>query len=66
MTSQDQVASLVEALGSGAVEVVDLTQPLDEQTPVIQLPDEFAQTPRLRRHEISHYDDRGPAWPGTR
>jgi kynurenine formamidase len=62
LTSQDQVASLVEALGSGAVEVFDLTQPLDEQSPVIQLPDEFTQTLRLRRHEISHYDDRRPAW----
>ena len=39
MTPQDPVASLVEALGSGAVEVVDLTQPLNERTPVIQLPD---------------------------
>ena len=62
MTPQDPVASLVEALGTGTVEVVDLTQPLNEQTPVIQLPEEFAQTPRLKRHEISHYDDRGPAW----
>ena len=38
MTPQDPVASLVEALGSGAVEVVDLTQPWNERTPVIQLP----------------------------
>ena len=43
---QETVASLVEALGSGAVEVVDLTQPLNERTPVIQLPEQFAQTPR--------------------
>jgi kynurenine formamidase len=62
MTPQDPLASLVEALGSGAVEVVDLTQPLDEHTPVIQLPEQFAQTPPLKRHEISHYDERGPAW----
>jgi kynurenine formamidase len=62
MMPQDPIASLVEALASSAVEVVDLTQPLDERTPVIQLPDEFAQTPKLKRHEISHYDERGPAW----
>jgi kynurenine formamidase len=62
MTPQHPLASLVEALGSGAVEVVDLTQPLDEHTPVIQLPEQFAQTPPLKRHEISHYDERGPAW----
>ncbi len=59
---QDPVASLAEALGSGAVEVVDLTQPLNEDTPVIQLPEEFAQTPPVKRHEISNYDERGPAW----
>src|ERR671920_777675 len=62
MMSQNPVTSLVEALGSGAVEVVDLTQPLNESTPVIRLPEEFAQTPGLRRHEISRYDERGPAW----
>jgi len=62
MTPQDPVASLVEALGSGAVEVVDLTQPLNERTPVIQLPEQFAQTPGVKRHEISRYDERGPAW----
>ncbi len=62
MMSQNPVTSLVEALGSGAVEVVDLTQPLNERTPVIRLPEEFSQTPGLKRHEISRYDERGPAW----
>lgn len=56
---------LVEALGSGAVEIVDLTQPLSERTPVIQLPEQFAQTPGLKVHEISRYDERGPAGHGT-
>jgi kynurenine formamidase len=44
------------------VEVVDLTQPLSESTPVLKLPPPFANTPGLTRHEISRYDDRGPAW----
>ena len=56
------VTSLVEALASGAVEVVDLTQPLNEHTPVIQLPEPFVNTPGLKVHEISSYDERGPAW----
>ena len=60
--SRDPVASLVGALGSGAVEIVDLTQPLSERTPVIQLPEQFAQTPGLKVHEVSRYDERGPAW----
>ena len=62
MLSQNPVTSLVEALGSGTVEIMDLTQPLNERTPVIRLPEEFAQTPGLKRHEISRYDERGPAW----
>src|SRR5918993_485147 len=62
MMPQDPVASLVQSLGSGAVEVVDLTQPLNERTPVIRLPEQFAQTPGVKRHEISRYDERGPAW----
>jgi kynurenine formamidase len=56
------LADLVEAIGSGRVEVVDLTQPLSEATPIIQLPPPFANSPRWTMHEISHYDERGPAW----
>jgi kynurenine formamidase len=50
------------ALSGGGVEVVDLTAPLSAQTPVIQLPPEFAQTARFELEELSRYDDRGPAW----
>jgi kynurenine formamidase len=57
-----QVTSLIEALADGSVEIVDLTQPLTESTPVIKLPPPFANTPGLTREEISRYDDRGPAW----
>ena len=53
---------LVAALASGDVRVVDLTQPLSERTPVLQLPPPFANTPGLSRTEISRYDERGPAW----
>jgi kynurenine formamidase len=56
------VAALIDALASGAVRVVDLTQPLSERTPVIQLPEPFANTPPLRRRELSRYDDAGPMW----
>ncbi|HET8754889.1 MAG TPA: cyclase family protein [Solirubrobacteraceae bacterium] len=56
------LTDLVSALASGAHRVVDLTQPLSERTPVLQLPDPLANTPGLSRREISRYDDRGPAW----
>jgi kynurenine formamidase len=57
-----QVAALLDGLAGGSVEIVDLTQPLSESTPVIKLPPPFANTPGLTREEISKYDDRGPAW----
>jgi kynurenine formamidase len=56
------VSELIDALASGAVELVDLTQPLSESTPVIKLPPPFANTPGLSRTPISRYDERGPAW----
>jgi kynurenine formamidase len=56
------LAALTDGLASGSVRVVDLTQPLSETTPVLRLPEPFANTPGLTRHEISRYDDRGPAW----
>ena len=52
MMARNPVASLVEALAGGAVEIIDLTQPLSERTPVIQLPEQFAQTPALKVHEV--------------
>lgn len=56
------LADLVDAVMTGRVEVVDLTAPLSSQTPVIVLPEPFGQTDRFELHEISRYDDRGPAW----
>ena len=61
-TQTSAVASLLESVAGGNVEIVDLTQPLTESTPVIKLPPPFANTPGLTRTEISRYDDRGPAW----
>jgi len=56
------VDDLITALASGRVEVLDLTQPLSETTPVLQLPEPFANTPALTRRTLSRYDDAGPAW----
>src|SRR3954454_18697483 len=61
-TTAGAVGSLLTALADGTVEIVDLTQPLSERTPVIQLPEPFANTPRLSRRQLSRYDDAGPAW----
>jgi kynurenine formamidase len=56
------LASVAEALLAGRIEVVDLTAPLSAETPVIQLPPQFAQTAPFELEELSRYDDRGPAW----
>jgi kynurenine formamidase len=53
---------LVEELNSGRVKVVDLTQSLGPDTPVIDLPPMFAPSPPLSVENISMYDDNGPAW----
>jgi kynurenine formamidase len=53
---------LVSGIGSGAIEVVDLTAPLSADTPILQLPEPFANTVPFGLEEISRYDDRGPAW----
>ena len=53
---------LAEALTGGRVDVVDLTAPLSDRTPIIQLPPPFAQTATFQLEEISRFDDRGPAW----
>jgi kynurenine formamidase len=54
--------AFAEALRNGSVQVVDLTQPLSETTPVIRLPEPFVNTPGFSLTELSRYDDRGPAW----
>lgn len=56
------ISDLVSALAGGSVEVVDLTQPLSETTPVLVLPEPFANTPHLSRKRLSKFDDAGPAW----
>lgn len=56
------LSDLLLALADGSVEVVDLTAPLTESTPVLQLPPPFANTRSFQLEEISRYDERGPAW----
>ncbi len=53
---------LAEAMTEGKVQVIDLAQLLNEQTPVIQLPPPFANTPGYKRQLISEFDDKGPGW----
>ena len=56
------LAQLVTAVATGSVEVIDLTAPLSETTPILRLPEPFANTVNFSLREISRYDERGPAW----
>jgi kynurenine formamidase len=60
--AEPPLTELTKALASGAVQVIDLTQQLTPSTPIIQLPPPFANTPGFKKHEVSHYDAKGPAW----
>jgi kynurenine formamidase len=56
------LADFSAAVLSGAVRTIDLTHPLDPDFPVLVLPPQFGQCAPFRIEEVSHYDDRGPAW----
>src|SRR5256885_3665454 len=60
--SSDVLIRLAEALASGQVRVIDLTQTLQPSTAVIQLPPQFGASEPFRIEQISHYDERGPVW----
>ena len=56
------LTDLTTALAEGRLEVVDLTAPLSDRTPILQLPAPFANTQGFALQEISNFDARGPAW----
>jgi kynurenine formamidase len=56
------LSQLVAELRDGTLRVVDLTQPLGPDTPVIGLPPIFASSPGVSIEAISRYDAAGPGW----
>ena len=56
------LAELLDELNSGRLRVIDLTQPLSSQTPLLPLPPQWNNTPAFKIWELSRYDERGPAW----
>jgi kynurenine formamidase len=65
MSETGVLAQLVADLASGRMRVVDLTQPLGPETPVIGLPPQFAASPGVSLEVLSRYDERGPAGYGN-
>lgn len=65
MTAANVLNDLGSMLLSGNIEVVDCTGTLGPDTPILQLPEDFAKnTPKIEIHKISEYDSDGPffAW----
>ena len=56
------LSKLLEDLATGRLRIVDLTQPLSPQTPLLPLPSQWNNTPAFKIWELSRYDERGPAW----
>jgi len=56
------LASLVAGIGSNEIRIVDLTNTLTPDFPVIVLPSEFGQCEPFRMETVSRYDANGPAW----
>lgn len=62
MEAETPLTGMMDALASGAVRVVDLTQPLSPDTPALELPENFGQCVGFSQREVSRYDERGVAW----
>ena len=56
------LTQLVAELNAGTLKIVDLTQPLGPETPVIGLPPQFGASPGVTMQVISRFDEKGPAW----
>jgi kynurenine formamidase len=56
------LTQLIAELNAGTLKIVDLTQPLGPETPVIGLPPQFGSSPGVSIDVISRFDEKGPAW----
>lgn len=60
--SHSMLSDLAGALATGKIRIVDLTNTLSPDFPVIVLPPEFGQCAPFRMEKLSRYDENGPAW----
>lgn len=56
------ITDVLTEIASGRVELIDLTAPLTDKTPVLALPEPFRNTQTFQLELISRYDEHGPAW----
>lgn len=60
--SNNSLMQFMMDFAAGKIRVIDLTETLDANFPVITLNPEFGQAWPFRLEEISRYDERGPSW----
>ena len=60
--SAQTLIDLISGINAGGIRIVDLTQQLNEQTPLLSIPPEFGQSWPFKLEQISAYDERGPGW----
>mgnify|MGYP006224084313 FL=1 len=56
------LTELAKAISNESVKIVDLTNTLSPDFPVIILPPEFGQCEQFKMETLSRYDENGPAW----
>ena len=63
MTAANVLGQMAGMLASGGIEVVDCSGVLGPETPLLKLPPDFAKdTPPIKIHRITEYDQNGPFW----
>jgi len=60
--SNTTLTELAKAISNESVKIVDLTNTLSPDFPVIILPPEFGQCEQFKIETLSRYDGNGPAW----
>ena len=60
--SNTTLTQLAKAISNESVKIVDLTNTLSPDFPVIILPPEFGQCEQFKMETLSRYDENGPAW----
>jgi kynurenine formamidase len=56
------IDDLLYGIADGSVHVADLSNPLSERTPMIELPPPYENAPGWTLREMARYDERGQAW----
>ncbi|PQP23846.1 cyclase family protein [Rhodococcus opacus] len=56
------ITDLLASIAGERIELIDLTAPLNDKTPVLALPEPFKNTLPFRLELISRFDEDGPGW----